>query len=55
MKNTLRRKFINAVNSILEDLDFEELDQSCNGKDPSYAQEILQQMHQAFLNIYRTD
>lgn len=55
MKNTNRCKFINAVNSILAELDFEELDQSCNGKDPSYAQDILQQMHQAFLNIYRTD
>ena len=55
MKNLLRRRFLNAVNSILEELDFEELDRSCNGKDPSYAQEILQQMHQAFLNIYRTD
>ena len=55
MKNSLRRRFLNAVNSILEELDFEELDRSCNGKDPSYAQEILQQMHQAFLNIYRTD
>lgn len=55
MRNTLRRRFIQSVNSILEELDFEELERSCNGSDPSYAQEILQRMHQAFLNIYRTD
>lgn len=55
MKNALRRRFIKAVNTILEDVDFEDLDRSCNGIDPTYAQEILQQMHQAFLNIYRTD
>lgn len=55
MKTAPRRRFLNAVNSILDDLDFEELDQSCNGNDPTYAQDVLQQMHQAFLNIYRTD
>ena len=55
MRNALRRRFIQSVNSILEELDFEELERSCNGSDPSYAQEILQRMHQAFLNIYRTD
>lgn len=55
MRNALRRRFIQSVNSILEELDFEELERSCNGSDPSYAQEILQRMHQAFLNTYRTD
>ena len=55
MKDVQRRRFIRAVNSILEGMDFEELDRSCNGNDPTYAQDILQQMHQAFLNIYRTD
>ena len=55
MRNALRRRFIQSVNSILEELDFEELERSCNGSDPAYAQEILQRMHQAFLNIYRTD
>ena len=55
MKDVQRRRFIRAVNSILEGLDFEELDLSCNGNDPTYAQDILQQMHQEFLNIYRTD
>ena len=43
MKNALRRRFIKAVNTILEDVDFEDLDRSCNGIDPTYAQEILQQ------------
>ena len=55
MNKILRRRFSNAFHSILRSLDFEELDRACNGKDPTYAQEILQQMHQAFLNIYRTD
>lgn len=55
MRNALRRRFIQSVNSILEELDFDELERSCNGSDPSYAQEILQRMHQAFLYIYRTD
>ena len=55
MKDVQRCRFTRAVNSILEGLDFEELDRSCNGNDPTYAQDILQQMHQAFLNIYRTD
>ena len=55
MNKLLRRRFSNAFHSILRSLDFEELDRACNGRDPTYAQEILQQMHQAFLNIYRTD
>ena len=55
MKEMRRRRFVEAVNGILRELDFEELDRSCNGRDPSYAQEILQKMHQAFLDIYGTD
>ena len=55
MKAMRRRRFVEAVNGILRELDFEELDRSCNGRDPSYAQEILQKMHQAFLDIYGTD
>ena len=44
MKEMRRRRFVEAVNGILRELDFEELDRSCNGRDPSYAQEILQKM-----------
>lgn len=55
MKEMRRRRFVEAVNGILRELDFEELDRSCNGRDPSYAQEILRKMHQAFLDIYGTD
>ena len=55
MMDILRRRFLRAVYSILGEVDFDELDHSCNGNDPTYAQDILQKMHQAFLNIYKTD
>ena len=45
-------KFVESVNEILKDVDFDKLDSSCNGADKSYAAEILKRMHEAFLNIY---
>ncbi len=49
------RNFMNSVNSILADVDFWALDKSCNSSDLSYAQEVLQRLHQAFVNAYGTN
>lgn len=49
---TNQEKFIENVNQILHDVDFEKLDQSCNGGNPEYAKEVLGQMHEAFISAY---
>lgn len=49
---TNQEKFIENVNEILQDVDFEKLDQSCNGGNPEYAKEVLGQMHGAFISAY---
>lgn len=48
----LQEKFIKNVNSVLLNVDFERLDNSCNGKDKTYAKEVLEQMHNAFVSVY---
>ena len=35
MKEMRRRRFVEAVNGKQRELDYEELDRSCNGRDPS--------------------
>ena len=51
----LQKAFINKVNTILEDVDFEKLLESANGRDQSYAMDTLKQLHQAFVDTYGTD
>lgn len=50
-----RKKFIDAVNKLLKEVDFVELWKSCNRYDQEYAQGFLQKMHQAFVDIYGAD
>ena len=45
-------EFIESVNEILKDVDFDKLDSSCNGDDKSYAIETLRRMHDTFCNVY---
>lgn len=49
---TNQEKFIENVNRILQEVDYEKLDQSCNGENPEYAKEVLGQMHEAFISVY---
>ena len=48
----LQEKFIENVNSVLLNVDFERLDDSCNGEDKTYTKELLEQMHNAFVSAY---
>ena len=50
----LQKEFIDRANEILIDVDFEKLTESTNGQDQTYAQEILKQLHQAFVDTYGT-
>lgn len=52
---TKQEKFVENVNRILYDINYEKLDQSCNGEDRKYAKEVLGQMHEAFLSAYGSD
>lgn len=49
---TNQEKFIENVNRVLQEVDYKKLDQSCNGENPEYAKEVLEQMHEAFLSAY---
>lgn len=49
---TEQEKFIENVNRVLSEVDFEQLDQSCNGEDREYAKKVLGQMHEAFTDAY---
>ena len=51
----LQKAFIDKVNTILEDIDFEKLLESANGQDQTYAMDILKQLHQAIVDTYGTD
>lgn len=44
--------FIENVNKVLEKVDLEKLDESCNGEDKTYAKEVLKQIHNAFVLAY---
>ena len=50
----LQKEFIDRANEILIDVDFEKLTETTNGQDQTYAQEILKQLHQAFVDTYGT-
>ena len=51
----LQAVYIERLNAILPTVDFAKLDRSCNSKKAEYAQEILKQMHDLFVEVYRTD
>lgn len=51
----LQKAFIDKVNTILGEVDFEKLLDSANGQDQSYAMDTLKQLHQAFVDTYGTD
>lgn len=51
----LRKKYIDAINKLLKEVNFVELWKSCNRYDQTYAQEFLQKMHQAFVDTYGAD
>jgi len=44
---TEQEKFIESVNKVLSEVDYEQLDQSCNGENREYAKKVLGQMHEA--------
>lgn len=39
---------------ILPMLDFKKLDESCKSLDKQYAKEVLEKLHDAFINVYKT-
>ncbi len=51
----LQKQYIEAVNSILSDVDFSLLSLSCNSQNTEYAKEVLQKLHQAFVDTYGSD
>lgn len=51
----LQAAYIERLNAILPTVDFAKLDRSCNSNNDEYAKEILKQMHDLFIEVYRTD
>lgn len=51
-KMNKQNMFIENVNKVLEKVDLEKLDESCNGEDKTYAKEVIKQMHNAFVLSY---
>jgi hypothetical protein len=51
----LQAAYIERLNAMLPAVDFAKLDRSCNSKKAEYAKEILKQMHDLFVEVYRTD
>lgn len=51
----LQKQYIGAVDEILTTVDFPLLSQSCNSHNIDYAKEVLQKLHQAFVDTYGTD
>jgi len=51
----LQAVYIEKLNALLPTVDFSKLDRSCNSKNTEYAKEILKQMHDLFVEVYRTD
>ncbi len=51
----LQGVYIERLNAILPTVDFTKLDLSCNSKNDGYAKEILKQLHDLFVEVYRTD
>ena len=49
-------KYIEKINGeILQDIDYDRLDLSCNSTDTAYAVETLKNLHKAFVEVYGTD
>lgn len=54
--NELQTVYIEKLNKdILPKLDFEKLHESCKSTDKQYAKEVLKSLHDAFIDIYKTD
>jgi hypothetical protein len=51
----LQIAYIERINALLPTVDFARLDKSCNSNDGEYAKEILKQMHDLLVEVYRTD
>lgn len=51
----LQKQYIGAVDDILSTVDFPLLSQSCNSQNIDYAKEVLQKLHQAFVDTYGSD
>lgn len=51
----LQKNYTDAVNGILSNVKFPLLSRSCNGHDIGYAKEVLQKLHQAFVDTYGSD
>lgn len=54
--NELQTVYIDKLNKdILPDIDYKKLHESCKSHDKQYAKEILKSLHDAFLEVYKTD
>ncbi len=51
----LQKQYIEAVDKILSDVDFPRLSRSINSQDTGYAKEVLQKLHQAFVDTHGRD
>ena len=51
----IQNQFEKNMNDILKNIDFVQLECSCQSPDKSYAGEVLKQMHNAFVSTYGTD
>jgi hypothetical protein len=49
----LQAAYIERLNGLLKTVDFAKLDRSCNADDGEYAKDILKQMHDLFVEVYR--
>lgn len=51
----LQIAYIEKLDALLSTVDFSRLDKSCNSNNDEYAKEILKQMHDLFVEVYRTE
>lgn len=52
----LQNKYFEKLNKdVLLEIDFKKLDQSCQGTEKQYAKEVLKSLHDAFVEVYKTD
>lgn len=51
----LAETFADNINTVLRKVSFEQLDSSLQSPDKSYAEEVLKEMHNAFVKTYGTD
>lgn len=51
----LEQNFRKELNRMFKQIDFNRLEQSCNGAHRGYAKQVFRQMHQAFVQAYGTE